>query len=100
MSIDTATAAKVAKLARIRVEEDDLPALANEFNTILGFIDQLNRLESVRLHQNFGKSLQAALISGPQQVVNLIDRDAVDRETHHLLQQRLTVPHGTSSASS
>ncbi|QFT99280.1 Glutamyl-tRNA(Gln) amidotransferase subunit C [Roseovarius sp. THAF8] len=45
MSIDTATAAKVAKLARIRVEEDDLPALANEFNTILGFIDQLNEVD-------------------------------------------------------
>ncbi len=45
MSIDTATAAKVAKLARIRVEEDDLPALAQEFNAILGFIEQLNELD-------------------------------------------------------
>jgi aspartyl-tRNA(Asn)/glutamyl-tRNA(Gln) amidotransferase subunit C len=45
MSIDTATAAKVAKLARIRVEEDDLPALAQEFNTILGFIEQLNEVD-------------------------------------------------------
>ncbi|WP_371226822.1 Asp-tRNA(Asn)/Glu-tRNA(Gln) amidotransferase subunit GatC [Roseovarius sp. 2305UL8-3] len=45
MSIDTATAAKVAKLARIRVEEDDLPALASEFNTILGFIEQLNEVD-------------------------------------------------------
>lgn len=45
MSIDTATAAKVAKLARIRVEENDLPALAQEFNTILGFIEQLNEVD-------------------------------------------------------
>ena len=45
MSIDTETAAKVAKLARIRVEEDALPALANEFNTILGFIEQLNEVD-------------------------------------------------------
>lgn len=45
MSIDTATAAKVAKLARIRVEEEDLPALAQEFNTILGFIEQLNEVD-------------------------------------------------------
>ncbi len=29
MSIDTKTAAKVAHLARIKVEEDALPALAN-----------------------------------------------------------------------
>ncbi|MFU1477490.1 Asp-tRNA(Asn)/Glu-tRNA(Gln) amidotransferase subunit GatC [Roseovarius sp. C7] len=45
MSIDTETAAKVAKLARIRVEEDALPALAQEFNTILGFIEQLNEVD-------------------------------------------------------
>ena len=45
MSIDTQTAAKVAKLARIRVEEDGLPALAAEFNTILGFIEQLNEVD-------------------------------------------------------
>lgn len=45
MSIDTAIAAKVAKLARIRFEEDALPALAEEFNTILGFIEQLNEVD-------------------------------------------------------
>lgn len=45
MSIDIETAAKVAKLARIRVEEDALPALAQEFNTILGFIEQLGEVD-------------------------------------------------------
>ncbi|MCB1364651.1 MAG: Asp-tRNA(Asn)/Glu-tRNA(Gln) amidotransferase subunit GatC [Rhodobacteraceae bacterium] len=45
MSIDQDSAAKVAKLARIRVEEDALPALASEFNTILGFIEQLNEVD-------------------------------------------------------
>ncbi|TYB87014.1 Asp-tRNA(Asn)/Glu-tRNA(Gln) amidotransferase subunit GatC [Oceaniovalibus sp. ACAM 378] len=45
MSIDTETAAKVAKLARIKVDPADLPALAGEFNTILGFIDQLNEVD-------------------------------------------------------
>ncbi len=45
MSIDIATAARVAKLARIKVEEDDLPALASEFNAILGFIEQLQELD-------------------------------------------------------
>ncbi|MFV0512180.1 MAG: Asp-tRNA(Asn)/Glu-tRNA(Gln) amidotransferase subunit GatC [Jhaorihella sp.] len=47
MSIDQDTAAKVAKLARIRVEGDALPALASEFNTILGFIEQLNEVDVV-----------------------------------------------------
>ncbi|MEM9319264.1 MAG: Asp-tRNA(Asn)/Glu-tRNA(Gln) amidotransferase subunit GatC [Pseudomonadota bacterium] len=45
MSIDDKTAAHVARLARIRVAEEDLPALAGEFNAILGFIEQLNELD-------------------------------------------------------
>lgn len=45
MSIDQSTAAKVAKLARIRVEAGDLPALSEEFNTILGFIEQLSEVD-------------------------------------------------------
>ncbi|MCH2068441.1 Asp-tRNA(Asn)/Glu-tRNA(Gln) amidotransferase subunit GatC [Shimia sp.] len=45
MSIDESTAAKVAKLARIKVEEDALPALAQEFNAVLGFIEQLNEVD-------------------------------------------------------
>ncbi|MGV6811695.1 MAG: Asp-tRNA(Asn)/Glu-tRNA(Gln) amidotransferase subunit GatC [Brevirhabdus sp.] len=45
MSIDTETARKVAHLARIKVEEDQLPALAREFNAILGFIEQLNEVD-------------------------------------------------------
>ncbi|MEB8386820.1 Asp-tRNA(Asn)/Glu-tRNA(Gln) amidotransferase subunit GatC [Rhodobacteraceae bacterium KMM 6894] len=45
MSIDESTAARVAKLARIHVGTDALPALAQEFNTILGFIEQLNEVD-------------------------------------------------------
>lgn len=45
MSIDTTTAARVAKLARIKVEDDALPALAEEFNNILGFIEQLSEVD-------------------------------------------------------
>ena len=45
MSIDIETARKVAHLARIKVEDDALPALASEFNTILGFIEQLQEVD-------------------------------------------------------
>ncbi|MEO0372407.1 MAG: Asp-tRNA(Asn)/Glu-tRNA(Gln) amidotransferase subunit GatC [Pseudomonadota bacterium] len=45
MSIDTQIAARVAKLARIEVDEADLPVLAEEFNTILGFIEQLGEVD-------------------------------------------------------
>ncbi|WP_050527259.1 Asp-tRNA(Asn)/Glu-tRNA(Gln) amidotransferase subunit GatC [Pseudorhodobacter aquimaris] len=45
MSIDIDTARKVAKLARIRVEEAELPALATELSGILGFMEQLNEVD-------------------------------------------------------
>lgn len=45
MTIDTDTARKVARLARIRVEEERLPALAREFDAILLFIEQLNEVD-------------------------------------------------------
>ena len=45
MSIDVETARKVARLARIRVEEEALPALAGEFNAILGFVEQLQEVD-------------------------------------------------------
>ena len=45
MAIDTDTARRVAKLARIRVEEDALPALADELSGILDFMEQLNEVD-------------------------------------------------------
>ncbi len=45
MSIDTKTAGRVAKLARIAVPEEDLPVLADELNGILAFMEQLNEVD-------------------------------------------------------
>ena len=45
MSIDIETARRVAKLARIRVEEERLPALAGELSGILTFMEQLNEVD-------------------------------------------------------
>ncbi|MCU0815358.1 MAG: Asp-tRNA(Asn)/Glu-tRNA(Gln) amidotransferase subunit GatC [Cypionkella sp.] len=45
MSINTDTARKVAKLARIRVDEAELPALAEKLSSILGFMEQLNEVD-------------------------------------------------------
>lgn len=46
MSLDKATVAKVANLARIRVEEKDLEPLANELNAILGWVEQLGEVDT------------------------------------------------------
>ncbi len=43
--IDTDTARRVAKLARIRVAEEDLPGLAADLSKILGFMDELGAVD-------------------------------------------------------
>lgn len=45
MSIDVETARRVAKLARIQVDDGDLAALAGELSNILGFMEQLNEVD-------------------------------------------------------
>jgi aspartyl-tRNA(Asn)/glutamyl-tRNA(Gln) amidotransferase subunit C len=44
MSVDQATVKRVARLARIKVNEKDIPTLANELNVILNFVEQLNEV--------------------------------------------------------
>lgn len=46
MAIDKATVANVAKLARIRVPEDQLESLAGELSNILGWVEQLGELDT------------------------------------------------------
>ena len=44
MSVDQATVKRVARLARLKVNDEDLPKLAGELNAILGFVEQLNEV--------------------------------------------------------
>ncbi len=44
MSLDPATIRRIATLARIHVEDAELPSLAWELNGILGWIEQLNEV--------------------------------------------------------
>lgn len=41
MSLDAATVRRIAKLARIRVDEDEVATLQGELNAILGYVEQL-----------------------------------------------------------
>jgi aspartyl-tRNA(Asn)/glutamyl-tRNA(Gln) amidotransferase subunit C len=45
MSLDPATVRRIARLARIRVEEAALPRLQTELNGILGWIEQLSEVD-------------------------------------------------------
>jgi aspartyl-tRNA(Asn)/glutamyl-tRNA(Gln) amidotransferase subunit C len=44
MSVDEKTVRRVARLARIKVAESELPRLAGELNVILNFVEQLNEV--------------------------------------------------------
>jgi aspartyl-tRNA(Asn)/glutamyl-tRNA(Gln) amidotransferase subunit C len=45
MSVDQATVKRAARLARLKVDEADLPRLAGELSSILGWIEQLNEVD-------------------------------------------------------
>ncbi|GAN81777.1 Asp-tRNA(Asn)/Glu-tRNA(Gln) amidotransferase subunit GatC [Acidocella aminolytica] len=44
MSLDAATVRRIAKLARIRVNEEEVSTLQNELNAILGYVEQLGEV--------------------------------------------------------
>ena len=41
MSVDAATVKRIGRLARIRIEEEEVAGYQNELNAILGFVEQL-----------------------------------------------------------
>jgi aspartyl-tRNA(Asn)/glutamyl-tRNA(Gln) amidotransferase subunit C len=45
MAVDTETVRRVARLARIAVDEAELAPLAGELNGILGWVEQLNEVD-------------------------------------------------------
>lgn len=45
MSVDTATVRRVARLARIRVTEEEAVRMTGELNSILGFVEQLAEVD-------------------------------------------------------
>ncbi len=44
MSVDAATVKRIGRLARIRVEEDEVAKYQGEINAILGFVEQLGEV--------------------------------------------------------
>ena len=45
MSVDQATVRRIARLARIRLTEEDVPRLEGELNSILKWIEMLNEVD-------------------------------------------------------
>ena len=45
MAVDTATVKKIGRLARIRVNDDEVEKYQDELNAILGFVAQLDEVD-------------------------------------------------------
>lgn len=58
MSLDPATVRRIASLARIRVEEADVARMQNELNGILGWIEQLQAVDTDGVEPMAGGSPQ------------------------------------------
>jgi aspartyl-tRNA(Asn)/glutamyl-tRNA(Gln) amidotransferase subunit C len=45
MSVDAATVKRIGRLARIRIEEEEVAGYQSELNAILGFVEQLSEID-------------------------------------------------------
>ena len=45
MSVDAGTVKRIARLARIRIEDDEVEKYQGELNAILGFVEQLGEVD-------------------------------------------------------
>lgn len=45
MAVDADTVRRIGRLARIRIEEDQVETYREELNAILGFVEQLNEVD-------------------------------------------------------
>lgn len=45
MSVDAATVKRIGRLARIRIEDDEVETYQSELNVILGFVEQLEEVD-------------------------------------------------------
>jgi aspartyl-tRNA(Asn)/glutamyl-tRNA(Gln) amidotransferase subunit C len=76
MSLDKATVAHIAKLARIAVPEQDLPALATELSGILKWIEQLDSVDTSKV-EPLGSVVNATLRFREDKITDGGQRDAV-----------------------
>jgi aspartyl-tRNA(Asn)/glutamyl-tRNA(Gln) amidotransferase subunit C len=49
MSVDAATVRKIARLARIKLKDDEVAPLVAELSTILNWIAELNEVDTARI---------------------------------------------------
>jgi aspartyl-tRNA(Asn)/glutamyl-tRNA(Gln) amidotransferase subunit C len=76
MALDKATVARIATLARIRLSDDELEPLAGELSRILGFVEQLEEVNTDGVVP-MSSVVQMALPMRDDTVTDGGDRDAI-----------------------
>ena len=57
MGIDERTIKKIAKLARIRISDDDIASLQKDLNRIVGFVDKMSEISIEKVEEfRFGET--------------------------------------------
>ena len=74
MSLDKDTVRKIVTLARIKVEEDALDSLSGELNNILGWIEQLDEVDT----DGVAPMTSVVAAEAPQRPDQVTDGDRVD----------------------
>ena len=74
MSLDKATVARIATLARIKVPEADLEALGQELNQILHWVEQLDQVDTTGVEP----MTSVAAMTLPLRPDRVTDGDRVD----------------------
>jgi aspartyl-tRNA(Asn)/glutamyl-tRNA(Gln) amidotransferase subunit C len=86
MSLDAATVRRVANLARLRLDETEVEKLQSELNGILGWIEQLQAVDTDGVEPMAGGSPVAGALPWRQDAVtdgaqaDAVLRNAPDRE--------------------
>ena len=71
MGIDEKTIKKIAKLARIRISDDDVASLQNDLNRIVGFVDKMSEISIEKVEEfRFGETLLSEMRVDEETVEN------------------------------
>ena len=69
MAVDENTVRRIAFLARLKIEDDNLEAAKNEFNKILDWVDELNEVDTAEVEP---------LVSVNEQILRLRNDEVTD----------------------
>jgi aspartyl-tRNA(Asn)/glutamyl-tRNA(Gln) amidotransferase subunit C len=91
MALDAAEVARIARLARIRLTGDEEVTLATELNHVLGWIDQLQQVDTTGI-EPMTSVVGARLKPRPDAVVQRADRDSILANAPEPMAGFFTVP--------